>query len=148
MAQVHVVHVRHLLFLPLLVAACAAPADAGRLHLDDGRRVAELATADSTVVLFYDPSRCFSCGTALPEWMAWRRLHPAQVRLLLTREPTPGEVRQLRAGRAEVDGMVKGAGWLVEGRSALAVLLVHGREVWSGEGGPAQLFHTPTARQP
>lgn len=138
---------RFLWFLPFLSIACGHPADAGRLRLDDGRRVSALARAESTAVLFYDPSRCFSCGTTLPEWIAWRALHPEQVRLVLVREPTDGERRQLRAGHAQVDGLVTGAGWMVEGRAALVVLLVAGREVWSGNAGPTQLFNPSQARQ-
>ncbi len=139
---------RRLLFLlAVLPAACGRPADAGRLLLDDGRRVAELAGAESTAVLFYNPSRCFSCGSTLPDWIAWRKQHPGQVRLVLTARPTEGERRQLRAGRADVDGLLPGAGWLVEGRTMRVVLLVAGREVWSGEAGPAQLFTVPQARK-
>jgi predicted Fe-S protein YdhL (DUF1289 family) len=138
---------RLLCLLAVLPAACGRPADAGRLLLDDGRRVAALAGADSTAVLFYDPSRCFSCGSTLPEWIAWRAAHPDQVRLILTDEPTNGERRQLRAGRAVVDGLVPGAGWMVEGRSMLVVLLVDGREAWSGVAGPSQIFTPQQARQ-
>jgi hypothetical protein len=139
---------RHLLFLlAVLPAACGRPADAGRLRLDDGRRVADLVAAESTAVLFYDPSRCFSCGSTLPEWIAWRVRHPAQVRLVLTRRPSDGEQRQLRSGRAQVDGLVPGAGWMVEGRTMLVVLLVRGRERWSGVAGPTQIFTPEQARQ-
>jgi hypothetical protein len=35
----------------------------------------------------------------------------------------------------------------VEGRSALVVLLVDGREAWSGDAGPAQLFNLQQARK-
>lgn len=138
---------RSLLPLLLLPLACARPADAGLLRLDDGRPVSALARAESTAVLFYDPSRCFTCGTTLPEWIAWRAQHPDQVRLVLTGRPTDGERRQLRAGRAQVDGLATGAGWMVEGRTALVVLLVGGREAWSGEIGPAQLFNPQQARK-
>jgi predicted Fe-S protein YdhL (DUF1289 family) len=138
---------RFLFLLAVLPLACVHPADAGRLQLDDGRRVAQLTRAESTAVLFYDPSRCFTCGTTLPEWVAWRLRHPEQVRLVLTRQPTDGERRQLRAGRVQVDGLASGAGWMVEGRSALVVLLVDGREAWSGNAGPAQLFNLQQARK-
>jgi hypothetical protein len=138
---------RLLCLLAVLPAACGRPADAGRLLLDDGRRVAALAGAESTAVLFYDPSRCFACGSALPEWIAWRVTHPDQVRLVLTAEPTDGERRQLRAGRAQVDGLVPGAGWMVEGRSMLVVLLVDGREAWTGVAGPSELFTPQQARK-
>jgi hypothetical protein len=109
--------------------------------------VAALVGAESTAVLFYDPSRCFSCGSTLPEWIAWRASHPDQVRLILTDTPTDGERRQLRAGRAEVDGLMRGAGWLVEGRSMLVVLLVDGREAWTGVAGPSQVFTPQQARK-
>ena len=138
---------RLLCLLAVLPAACGRPADAGRLLLDDGRRVAALARAESTAVLFYDPSRCFSCSSTLPEWIAWRVSHPEQVRLVLTARPTEGERRQLKAGRAQVDGLVPGAGWMVEGRSMLVVLLVDGREAWTGVAGPSQVFTPQQARQ-
>lgn len=139
---------RRLLFVLLFASACQASGDAGRLRLADGHRISELAGPDSTAILLYDPGHCFSCGTTLPDWMAWRRAHPAQVRLVLTRSPSPGEARQLRAGRVTVDGVAPGAAPLVEGRASVVIVLVQGREAWRGAAAPAQLFPTRSRRQP
>jgi hypothetical protein len=47
----------------------------------------------------------------------------------------------------QVDGLARGAGWMVEGRAARVVLLVDGREAWSGDTGPAQLFNLQQVRK-
>ena len=123
----------------LLVAACAGR-DAATLELADGRRVADLAVADSTALLLYDPSACFSCGTTLPDWVAYRFRHPDRVRLVLTGEPTPGEAARLRAGRVVVDGIAAGGRELTRGQGYRVSLLVAGRESWSGTAAPETLF--------
>ena len=128
-------------FLPLLllVAACAGR-DAATLQLADGRRVSDLAVADTTVLLLYDPSACFKCGTTLPEWVAYRLRNPDRVRLVLTGDPTPGETAQLRAGRIRVDGIAPGGRALTQGKGYRVSLLVEGREAWSGTESPEALF--------
>lgn len=130
---------RSFLSLLLFVSACAAR-DAATLQLADGRRVSELAVSDSTALLLYDPSACFSCGSTLPEWVAYRLRHPDRVRLVLTGEPTPGEAAQLRAGRIAVDGIAPGGRSLTRAKGYRVSLLVRGREVWSGTESPEALF--------
>ncbi len=125
--------------LLLLVAACAGR-DAATLRLADGRLVAELAVADSTALLLYNPSACFSCRTTLPEWVAYRLSHPDRVRLVLTGKPTPGEAAQLRAGRIVVDGIAPGGKALTRAKGYRVSLLVGGREAWSGTESPDALF--------
>jgi hypothetical protein len=102
--------------------------------------VADLAVADSTALLLYDPSACFSCGTTLPDWVAYRLRHPDRVRLVLTETPTPGEAAQLRAGRVVVDGIAAGGRELTRGKGYRVSLLVAGREAWSGTAAPEMLF--------
>lgn len=131
--------IRSSLPLLLLIAACAGR-DAATLELADGRRVADLAVSDSTALLLYDPSACFSCGTTLPDWVAYRLRHPDRVRLVLTGTPTPGEAALLRAGRVTVDGIAPGGRELTRGKGYRVSLLVAGREQWSGTAAPDALF--------
>jgi hypothetical protein len=75
-----------------------------------GRPVSTLlpATGDTAVVLVYNPAQCFSCDGELSRWVNVSRERGWQVRLLLTREPSPGERDQFRLFRLQPAGVLQG----------------------------------------
>lgn len=78
--------------------------------IENGKAVAALlpAAGDTAVVLVYAPSQCFSCDGELSRWVGLSRERGWQVRLLLTREPSPGERDQLRLFRLQPAGVLQG----------------------------------------
>jgi hypothetical protein len=88
--------VRYALALGLL--ACATELPSGDTTLADGRSLRQLvANSDSVVVLLLDPEECLGCNPNFAAWMEWARNNPTRFALVLSRVPTPDEVRRLAA---------------------------------------------------
>lgn len=97
----------------LLAAACSPSAPSTRapvsLGLADGSPLASLLPSspqDTSFVLVYDPSDCFSCDGELAQWLSMRAQRNWSIRLVLTREPTPSEMTQLHLFRLAASGYV------------------------------------------
>lgn len=90
----------------LTIAACQGPPDLGPLRLDTGDQLSTLALqGDTTAVLVVDPSDCLACGLKVGAWQQWQLDgHARRVHVILTRPPTPGERRALRAARLHESG--------------------------------------------
>lgn len=74
--------------------------------LVDGRTVAELLSPrHPTVVLFYSPTDCFSCGLPLNEWRELASAGRIAMVVVLNREPEEGERRALRIQRVPISGV-------------------------------------------
>jgi len=93
---------RLLVIACLLATACSTQ---GELLLDSGAELGTLAAAgDSTVMILYDPSDCFSCNSSLASWIELRREFPDKVAIVFTRKPSAIQQKRLVAARVEVDG--------------------------------------------
>ena len=119
-----------------VVFACICCAVTGmllRIRFNDGHRrsVDELVqstvqsvNADTLVVLMYDPTDLFSCGEAIGSWKARASDDRLSVRLVLLRNPSPTERRQLLAMKLRPDSIVLNNERSVQ---STEVLLVGGR---------------------
>ncbi len=84
--------------LALGLLACATELPSGDTTLADGRSFTQLvANSDSVVVLLLDPEECLGCNPNFAAWMEWARNYPTRLALVLSRVPTPDEVRRLAA---------------------------------------------------
>lgn len=97
----------------LVLAGCGSAEGGGppeQWRLASGSTIAASlpATSDTSVVLVYDPSDCFSCDGQLARWRRVGEARGWSVRLLLTREPGPDERVQLRLLRVTPDGVIRG----------------------------------------
>lgn len=59
-----------------------------------------------TAAVVLDPSAALSCNTSLPEWFTWQSQAERRLVLVLTREPTANERRELKMLRLHVAGVV------------------------------------------
>lgn len=81
--------------------------DAGEWTLADGATLRELVPDnDTAVVLVADPGDCFGCSAAVGEWATRRATGEVRLYLILTREPTAAERKQLAAFRMPVAGIL------------------------------------------
>jgi hypothetical protein len=78
--------------------------------VEEGRPVRSFldARGDTSVVLVYAPSDCFSCDGELARWTAISRDRGWRVQLFLTAAPSPGERDQLRLFRLQPAGVLDG----------------------------------------
>lgn len=88
--------------VPMLVVltagfcGCMAPSfDVRRITVTSGVRIGDLVESDSTAVMLYSPSDCFSCFGVLSIWKRWK----GNTLLVLTDHPTSVEARQLQQYR-------------------------------------------------
>ncbi len=93
----------------LLTGGCVERSGALALEVDE-QTLTTLASTDrdTTIILVYSPDDCFSCGG---EYTVWRRLQDdgrADLRLVLTRTPTDGELRRIRLARINVAASWRG----------------------------------------
>lgn len=87
---------RILMVLAVSVCGCAAPpSDVGEITVTTGVRIGDLIASDSTAVMLYRPSDCFSCFGVLSVWKRWS----GNMLLVLTDHPTSVEARQLQQYR-------------------------------------------------
>ena len=87
-----------LMLLALAVGVCGCttpPPDVREIAVTTGVRVGDLIESDSTAVMLYSPSDCFSCFGVLSVWKRWS----GNTLLVLTDHPTPVEARQLQQYR-------------------------------------------------
>lgn len=104
--EVRPLFVRATLLLAI-VTACF-PGRVDEMSLAGGSPMAVLALPDdTTAVLVLDPAECTSCDLGVRAWLRGRRMLPSQIRLVLTREPTDPERRQLVLARIAVDGVLR-----------------------------------------
>jgi hypothetical protein len=90
-----------------LVAGCMGASDVGSWALADGTLLRELVPGrDTAVLLLADPGECFTCGAAVGEWATLRAAGEVRLHLVLTREPTTIERKQLAAFRLPVTGIL------------------------------------------
>jgi hypothetical protein len=78
--------------------------------MDGGRPVRDVlpALGDTAVLLVYALSQCFTCDGELSKWMTVSRERGWQMHLLLTAEPSAGELDQLRLFRLKPSGVLQG----------------------------------------
>lgn len=93
----------------LLTGGCGDRSGALALEVDE-QTLTTLASndRDTTIILVYSPDDCFSCGG---EYAVWRRLQDdgrADLRLVLTRTPTDGELRRMRLARINASARWRG----------------------------------------
>ena len=70
-----------------------------------GETLGELVhDTDLAVVLVMDPAQCFSCANLLAVWLDWRREHPGEFDLVLSRQPKPWE--RLRLAPLPISGFL------------------------------------------
>lgn len=108
------------ILLPIVLTALLALAacEESRVRLgpvdewvvEDGRPVRSFLNArgDTSVVLVYAPSDCFSCNGELARWTTVARDRGWRVRLFLTAAPSPGERDQFRLFRLQPAGVLEG----------------------------------------
>jgi hypothetical protein len=111
-----------------MVAGCTSdPPSIANLRLSSGQTVGEFVSAsDTSVVLLYDPSDCFSCSGVLAQWIELRRQIHARVYLVFTRKPTDSEERQLAVYRVKSDGFLAKGGRSDQIRTPTEHLFIHG----------------------
>jgi len=91
-----------------MIVSIAAPVDPLRLRTTNGLPVSTLRmSADSVLVLLYDPADVFACSSALQEWRRREANRELRVRLVFTRKPTLLETRQLRVARVDPVAVVR-----------------------------------------
>lgn len=91
----------------VLCAGCEGSLDAGEWALADGTTLRELVPDnDTAVVLVADPGDCFGCSATVGEWATRRAAGEVRLYLILTREPTAAERKQLAAFRMPVAGIL------------------------------------------
>lgn len=80
-----------------------------RVRLVGGVLLSDLLVAEGDVVLVIDPAECSSCSAEVARWIDTHRLDPDRVRLVLSRQPAPREVLELKLLRIDYDGVLKRA---------------------------------------
>lgn len=107
------------------------------LTTTDGRNIADVVPdSGGTILLVYEPYRCYSCSTLLSSWEERSKMLGLALRLVMSEEPDANEWRTLRRERIPVVGVL-------DARSqrrleAPAEFLFRGRElVARAEGGAA-----------
>ncbi len=93
------------------VAACSIPApyeDVTSLQLADGREIGDIISlsSDTTVLLIYSPSQCFSCTSVLYEWLDLGKKVDADIKLVLTGDPTRRDAAELEFLRIQPAGVL------------------------------------------
>jgi hypothetical protein len=92
----------------MMIVSVSAPVDPLRLRTANGLPVRALReSADSVLVLLYDPADVFACSSALQEWRRRESNQELRVRLVFTRKPTALETRQLRVARLDPVAVVR-----------------------------------------
>lgn len=97
--------------LSAMVAGCEANESPHQRSLDmpleDGGVVSDVLRPETlSVVLLYSPSQCFSCSGLLHRWVEFAGHHEADLKLILTKQPSTDEVRTLRFLRVDVAGVL------------------------------------------
>ena len=97
--------------LSALVAGCEPNESPHQRSLDmplvDGSVVGDVLQPEGlSVVLIYSPSQCFSCSGLLHRWVEFAGEHEADLKLILTKKPSPDEARTLRFLRVDVAGVL------------------------------------------
>lgn len=94
-----------------------------------------LPSADSSVVLVYDPADCFTCYGALQSWLDWGKRNPGAFALVFTRSPNADEQALLTAYRVKPDATLRRTlrDWVAPVRTPSEHLYVGGRLVTSTE---------------
>ena len=97
--------------LSAMVAGCKANESPHQrsldMPLDDGGVVSDVLRPETlSVVLIYSPSQCFSCSGLLHRWVEFAGDHEADLKLILTKKPSPAEARTLRFLRVDVAGVL------------------------------------------
>jgi len=104
----NIVAVPRLLALSVAMTACTsstlsfdASYSLGQSMLSDSSIVGDrIGSADTVIVLVYDPADCFECASPLPRWREWALHSPARrLLLILTREPSRAELQLLIVNR-------------------------------------------------
>jgi hypothetical protein len=96
----------------VVMLACAPESrgiEIGELRLVSGGRVAD-AVATGTrpeVLLLLDPAACLTCERLIYDWIDLRRRLGDRVMLILSREPSDVERRQLIIARVPVDNIIR-----------------------------------------
>lgn len=108
-----------------------------QLPLKTGALIADLVSeSDTTMLLIYDPADCLACGNPIGVWLAWETSSPRRsLALVLTREPSPADVRALATARAMVKGLLQETARFT--RTPAAYYIVAHRIVDSAVGRPA-----------
>ena len=96
-----------ILAIVVVVANCTSPADSGLASLDKREITALSARMEPSAFLLFDPHDCFTCGAQMGRWLDLRRHAPGQIKILVTRVPSPGELKALAARRIPIDGVVR-----------------------------------------
>jgi hypothetical protein len=92
----------------LCLALACGPARLERERLADGSTIADLASRSRDVlVLVYDPSHCFGCNRSLAQWLLLPKVHDRTVAVVLSRQPTNAEQRQVVVYRLPVAGALR-----------------------------------------
>jgi len=78
-----------------------------RFALTTGESLSELVSGDSSVVAIFDPAACMACDNTLPDWFRWAETHPRRFALVLTRPPTPAEVKRMILRRVSPAGVLR-----------------------------------------
>lgn len=97
----------------LLMAACQRPGETtgsiGEWPVQGAGQVTSLLPAggDTSVVLVYAPSQCFTCDGELSRWAAVSEKRGWRMHLFLTAEPSAGERDQLRLFRVQPSGVLQ-----------------------------------------
>lgn len=74
---------------------CQGCRDVAGAALRNGTAVRELVGRDTAIVLVFDPNTCFTCEGNMYMWLGWAQQNPGRFALVLTKEPTESERRQL-----------------------------------------------------
>jgi hypothetical protein len=91
----------------IALAACSQPAvSILDQKLSSGATIRALVAGDSSaVVLIYNASTCFACGTPIPLWRELARKGSVRFVLVLTDTPSADDARALQIQRIPVSGI-------------------------------------------
>lgn len=86
-----------LAFAALLMTVLISAQPRAALRTDStGVSLARLVpSADSSIVVIYDPGACFKCDSLMPRLLEWARLHPGRFSVALTRRASADEQAQM-----------------------------------------------------